>query len=325
MADITQNDLSLVEMNKRLVGGMVQSVAERLTKKLRLLEDAVWARSNQEKSNNITVRTYEPIGTMTGINEGADRESSATQQVEEPIGFLESYSRVDKKLTDLAPGNEQFVRQTEDVAFMNGLKKTMGSKLVYANRSTNIREVDGFFTRFNTLAGGQVRGGGGTGNDLMSIVAIKWSIEDGCYLCFPKNSPKGAGLRPEPLGLKLVQDASGKDMQAWVTHWQAEWGICMRDRRAFARYANIETTGSTNIFDDNLLMEMLIEDLVDLDNVVLYTNRRGLSQFTKNANVKTNASYVWSEDGPYAKPTVRFMGIPVKLHEELLVAESAVA
>jgi hypothetical protein len=325
MPDILQNDLSLVETNKRIVGGMVQAVAERLTKKLRMLEDAVWSRSNQEKSNIITVRTYEPVGTMTGINEGADREASATNQVEEPICFLESYSRVDKKLTDIAPGNEQFVRQTEDMAFMNGLKKTMGTGLIYHSRSTNIRMVDGIFTRFNTLAGGQVRSGGGSGNDLMSILAIKWSVEDGCYLCFPKNSPKGAGLRPEPLGLRLVTDANGKDMQAWVTHWQAEWGICIKDNRAVARYANIETSGAANIFDDNLLIEMLTEDLIDLDNVVLYTNRRGLAQFTKNANVKTNAAYQVTDDGPYARPTVRFHTLPVKLHEQLLITESAVA
>ena len=194
------NDLGLVELTKRLHDGKYAPIAERLTHSFRTLEDIRWVPSTDEKVNTMTHRQTEPSGTHTGINEGADRESSGTGEETEPIAFLESYSRVDTKLTDLAPGNERFVRATEDKAFMNGLTKTLGNTIFYGNRATDIRAIDGFSTRFNALGSdpdvSRVVGAGGSGADLMSFWIVRWSEEDGVYMHYPKNSV--AGLKMEP-------------------------------------------------------------------------------------------------------------------------------
>ena len=135
------NQLTLVELAKRTNNNDILLIAEVLSKKNRILQDAVWAEANQLTSHRITQRVAEPSGTWRQLNAGVPTEASQTVQIEEGIGMLEAYSKVDADLVKLAPDPRAF-RMSEDTAFLNGLAKTFATALIYGNASTNPEQIN---------------------------------------------------------------------------------------------------------------------------------------------------------------------------------------
>lgn len=324
MAEVANTDLGLVELAKRTADGNLLEVSEVMAEENRIVEDAPWVPSNKDTVNVINRRMSLPSGSLTAINEGVTRESSKTKQIDEPIATLESLSRVDEKLTRWAPGNKQFVRFTEDMAFLEGLTQRLAELLIYGDRSDDPRSINGLATRFNDLSLDNVHDGGGTGSDVTSIYAVKWDIRKGVFLHFPKNSEgtQAGGVHYEDRGLRLVQDADGKEYFAWLTQWYIEFGLSIRDDNAVQRYANIESSGSSNIFDDDKLITLL-RKFKNLKGVILYANSTVLTQMDINANNKTNVNYTVKDI--WGIPTTHFRGVPVKQVDQIVDTETAVA
>lgn len=315
-----RNQLTLVELAKRTGDGNLLEIAEVLEETNEMLEDAIWLEANMGDHHLITVRTSLPAGSWRLLNKGVPPEASSTRQVKEGIGMLESYSKVDAKLVRLAPNGNQF-RSQEDMAFVEGMSQTLQATMIYGNLDANPEQFDGLANRYSALSLANVHDGGGTGNDVTSIWLIQWDRTK-VHLIYPRGS-RSMGIDVSNLGEDTVQDADGNEYQAFRTHFEINCGLCVRDDRAVQRYANIESTGATNIFDENIVIEAMNLMLQRGKGAVMYGNRTIMSQVDKQANTKTNVYYTIGEE--FGRPVNYLRGIPVKLVEQLLNTESAVA
>lgn len=310
--------MTAMELANRHAGDRTLAIVETLTKKNRILEDMLWEEANGLAKHIIAARLGEPSGTWRHANKGVDLEASQTGPTEEPIAILEAFSQIDDYHYRLARDKGKF-RWSEDVAFINGMNKNIATTLIYGALFTDPEKFDGFATRFNNLSDPNVLGTGGTGGNLSSIWVLKWDLTEGCSVAYPWGS-QTLGIESEDLGYIRVTDAAGLPYMAWVTHFIFNIGLVVRQQKAVYRICNIATTGVSNIFDDDDLIDAL-NYLIDLDGVVIYVNRTIKTQMDKNAKDKTN---VWYDmQNVWGKPTTMFQGIPVKLVEAITDAESA--
>jgi len=317
----TSSYFTLLETAKRHdPDGNVAKIAEILTEKNQLLEDAVFTEANNITSHMFTQRLTEPSGSWVNVNEGVSVEASRTKQLVEPVKFLEAYSRIDERILEFESNKEAF-RTTEDMAFVGGLAKTFAESFFYGSVADDPKEIIGLSNReyYDALADDNVHGAGGTGGDVSSAWIIDWG-PDKVGLVYPKGSPT-AGIEMEDLGRQLVDDGSNNLYTAYVTRFKFHTGIVIRDPRCIQRVCNIETSGSSNILDTDDLIDAITN--MPEQRGVIYVNKTLWSQLLKDAKDKTNVYY--TPDDPWGRRfRVDFMGLPVKLIEQLVNDESDV-
>lgn len=312
--------LNLIELAKRTGNGNLLLIAENLTEKNAMLKDAFWVQANQLTSHKITQRQALASGTWRQLNKGVPSETTHTKQVVEPIGMLESYSKVDTVLANLAPNPQQF-RSDEDMGFVEGMSQTLTDALVYGSIVSDPDSFDGFATRFNDLSLANVYDGGGDAT-MSSIYIIKWGERgDGCHMIYPRAS-KSLGINVNDLGEDTVLDSDSNEYQAYRTHFQVFSGLCIRDTRAFARIANVNvaTLWSSSLVD-NVMIEAL-NNFWSLDRTAIYVNRDVMTKMDIEAKDKDNVYY--QPGNLWGLPTTFFRGIPVRLTDAILSTESEV-
>jgi hypothetical protein len=317
--------LTLMELAKRTHNSNIQRISEVLSTKNIILKDAVWAPANGPTSHTFTKRLSEPSGTWRQLNYGVQPEASMTQQIVEGIGMLEAYSKVDKVLVELAENPAEF-RFTEDLAFLAGLGKTFATALMYANKSTNPEQFDGFTTRYNAASDANVWDNGDTGSVSSSIWLVKWSTTEGAHLVYPK-SHNAFGIDHEDLGKQLVEDSAGGLYEAYVSHFKVHAGLCVKDDRSVQRIASIDssiTVGSGAGFLDIDYVVKALNQMLD-DDCVMYVNRAVKTILDIYAIDKSNGFYTQMPDGNiWGRPVTYFQGIPIRLVEALVNTEDAV-
>jgi hypothetical protein len=266
-----------------------------------------------------------PSGSWRKINAGVAKEASRTQQIEEPIGMLEAYSQVDEALVDLAPDPVSF-RRSEDLAFIEGMSQTLSTALIYGSHAATPEQFDGFATRYanlttaGTSAVHNVHGGSGTGSDTTSVWLIQWG-PDKVHLFYPRNSDT-IGLTMKDDGLETVLDASSNPYKAYQSHFKSYIGLCVRDDRCVQRLANIESTGSSNIWSDDVTVRALREMPDGGAGAVMYANRTVLAQIDIDAKDRSNVWY--NEKDVWGRPVMTFRGIPVRQVDAILNTETAI-
>lgn len=314
-----RGQLTFYELARRTGNNNLMEIAEVLDETRAMSEDAVWLEANNLTSHMVTIRTSLPTGTWRMLNYGVPAESSATRQIEEGIGSLESYSKIDRDWVNIAP-NPQQARSDEERAFIEGLSQTLGDTLIYGNVYQDPEKIHGFANRYGTL-GTRVLDSGGTGSDLTSMWAIQWGRTK-VHLIYPRGH-KAMGVEMEDLGEDTVSDGAGGEYQAYRTHFQIKTGLVVRDDRCVGRLANIETTGTTNIFDDTLMIQLLNRLYQRGRGAVIYGNVTSLTQVDQQANSKTNVYYTIGQE--FGKPINYFRGHPLKQEDSILDTEGAVA
>lgn len=320
MADIVQNQLSLVELAKRsLHADSLLPIAELLHRKNRWMEDAVWVEANKTTSHLFSERTSEPTGTPRELNKGIPIEASGTAQREEPIMMLEAESVIDERLIQLSRNPAKF-RSDEDAAFLSGMGKTIAQTLVYGNRATDPRIITGIAPRLNALAMPNVHAGGGSA-DRSSLYLVQWG-EDKVHLIYPQGS-QTMGIRSEDMGRQRILDASGNSYWAWVTRFYFDIGLVIRNPRAIARVANIDVKNATLPAVDDFLIDAIHEMEGDGEGLVIYCNRDMMKVFDKKAKDKSNVNY--TIDTPFGRPQTYFRTAPIKLMETVVSNEAAVS
>lgn len=320
MAELdTRGQLTLIELAKRTNNGNLLTIAEVMSETNEILDDAVWQESNQLTSHLITRRHSLPAGSWRRLNSGVDTESSATSQLSEAIGMLESYSEVDKKLVDIAPNPKQF-RSDEDMAFVEGMSQSVADTIIYGNMATHPERIYGISTRYNDLACSNVFSASGSGSDLTSIWVIQWGVRQ-VFLIYPQNS-KSVGIQAIDLGEHTALDTNSKKYQVYRTHFTIDVGMAVRDERCIQRQCNIESAGASNLWDDDLLIGMLNNLPYKGKGAVIYCNKTIKTQMDVTAKDKTNVSYNTRE--VFGHETTHFRGVPVHQVDAILNTESEV-
>jgi len=316
--------LTLLELAKRTdPDGDLAVIAEVLAEDNEILLDAPWLEANDTFGHKITRRTSLPTGSWRKLNAGVAAEMSRTQEVYETIGMLESYAEVDKDLADAAPNPKQF-RNQEAQAFLEGLSQTLASTSIYGNTATTPEKFDGFATRMPSIAATtNVINEGGTGSDLTSIFIVNWGPNK-VFMVYPRGS-KSMGVKHTDLG-EETKSASSTLWQVYRDHFQVKCGIVVKDDRCIGRLANIESTGTSNLFDEDNLITILNRMPSAGRGAVLYCNATVQSQMEINLKDKTNVNYTpGGGEGLAGQPVVRFRGCPVRRVDQITITEAALS
>lgn len=315
-----RGQLTLIELAKRTGNNNLLEIAEVLSAVNQMLDDAVWVEANSLTSHLVTIRTSLPTGTWRKLNYGVAAESSSTRQADEPIGMLESYSKIDADLVKIAPDPVKF-RSDEEASFLEGMSQTLATALVYANIITDPERITGFAPRMPSLVtAGRVVGCGGTGSDVTSAYLVQWGSSR-VHLIYPRGN-RSMGINMDPLGEDTVSDGAGGEYQAFRTHFQVKVGLVVRDDRCIGRLANMEASGTTNIFDDSKLIAILNAMYMRGQGSVIYGNTTFLNQVDQQANSKTNVYYTPGEE--FGKPVNYFRGTPIKQCDAIVNTETTI-
>lgn len=336
MATIGANTLTLADWAKRLdPDGSIPAIVELLSQTNDVLDDMLWKEGNLPTGHRLTVRTGLPTVAWRLLNQGVQPSKSTTAQIDEQVGMLEAWSETDKDLAELN-GNTNAFRLSEASAFIESMNQEMVQTMFYGNSGTAPEEFTGFSVRYSDIGAGSpenaqnIVSAGGSGSDNSSIWLIVWG-ENTTFGIFPKGSQ--AGLLHEDLGLVTVETTAGiagARMRAYQDRWQWKCGIALKDWRYVVRIPNIDISnlvGKTSAAD---LIELMIKALHRVPNLqagrpVFYMNRScfEMLDIQRRDDVITGGGLTYQNmDGT---PTPTFRGIPVRIVDQLLETEAAVA
>lgn len=325
MATIGNTYPTLLNMAGRFHNGKMLPIAEVLAKDNFILADIPFLEANEIFGHRINRRTAKPTGSYRKLNEGVATEKSITTPDYEGIASLEAWSQVDAALVEGAPDPVAF-RRSEDEAFIEGMRDTFASTLVYGSTDTTPEKMDGLAQRITSLSSTSVNGvsnvigTGGSGSDTTSIWIVQWGPRK-VYMCYPKGS--AAGLDMEDFGKQVVLDASSNPYTAYRSHFMWKAGLVVEDDRCIQRIANIETTGSSNIFDEDDVITCLNRLPFGGRGAVIYCNRTIKTQMDIKAKSQTNVNYTSSEI--FGLPVTQFRGVPVRQVDAILDTETAIS
>lgn len=333
MTTLTSNFLTLADWSKRVdPEGNVPVVAELLSQSNEILEDALFAEGNLPTGHRVIIRTGLPTAYWRSINQGIPTSKSITAQVDESIGMLEAYAKVDKDLA-LLNGNTSAFRLSEDSAFLEAMNQAQAQTLFYGNPATDPRQYLGLASRFGAISGAgnsqNILDAGGTSTNNASIWLVCWG-ENSVFCTFPKGSK--AGLIHDDQGELVVYDSNSNPYQAFQTHYQWKNGLVVKDWRYVVRIANINTANlvaETAAADIVKLMSRALDRIpnINTSKPAFYMNRTLFSMLriqslNKSQNV-VNIETGLNQFGQ-ANNWLNFLGVPVRRVDQLLNTEARV-
>ena len=333
MAVLATNALTLADWAKRIdPDGRAPVVAELLSQSNEILEDALFVEGNLPTGHRVVIRTGLPQVYWRSLNTGVPSSKSTTAQVDESVGMLEAYSRVDKDLAELNGNVAQF-RLSEDTAFLEAMNQTQAGTMFYGNPATDPRQYLGLAPRYGVISGAgnaqNIIDGGGTSTINTSVWLVGWG-ENTVFCTFPKGST--AGLSHKDDGVLTVYDGNNNPYKAYQTHYQWKNGLVVKDWRYAVRICNIDRA--------NLVNESAAADLVKLMSRALdripsfgmcrpafYMNRTVYSMLRIQAlNKSQNAITIEKGLNQFGTPMswAAFEGVPLRRVDQITLAEARV-
>lgn len=338
MGALANTHVTLLDWARRLdPDGKIAKVIEVLNESNEILDDINFAEGNLPTGHKVTVRASLPTPTWRLLNKGVVRSKSTSNQITETCGMMEAYSEIDKDLAMLN-GNTAEFRFTEDLAHIEAMNQEFASTLIYGDTSVDPEEFVGLAPRYYSTSDGTTKGNlidaGGTSTDNTSVWLVGWSPATIMGI-FPKGSK--AGLQMTDQGEQRVLDADSNPFQAYVTHFQWKCGIAVKDWRYVVRICNIdisdlETAGDAADSSANLLkhMSVAMDKLPPSGMVrpVFYCNNRVRAmirvKFLNKSNTYITLDELQSPVSGLKRPTLSYMGIPIRRIDKILVNETQI-
>lgn len=301
--------------------GDMMIVVDVLSETNAILDILPFQMANGRTYHKVVRSASEPTGTFRGYNEGVSKESGKDQEALEPLGMLDSISEADVALVKTAPDPQVF-RMNHARKFMRGMSKTLAATYIYGDADKTPQKFTGLSPRMDAIDSEFVFGAGGTGSDVTSIYVVIPGI-DKVYGVFPQGS-EFVGIEHEDRGIDLVLDTNSKKFRAYVDYFSATQGLVVEDPRCIGRIANIETSGTSNIFDEDLLIELLNNMPDEGSGAVILCNKTIKTQAEIRLKDKNNVN--WSvEEGLGGRKWMHFRGQPVRIVEQIVNTENAIS
>lgn len=314
--------------------------AEVLNRKCPLLKVLPMIASNNVMSNIGVRDSYIGSPGTRRFNEGIVPTATHSTPISEPIAMFEDYSEVDYALWKIQNDPNAW-RQSQDRRKVEGLTQKLETTLFYGNYSTvDPGGFNGLATRFNTKTSrpnsdtswpyNTYDGGGTTG-----VVTSIWLVEFGpkkVFGIYPPNFPGGLKIEDKGQVTKeagYAQTTAGALYEVLRTHFVWMIGLMVEDERCVQRYANVATTGSSNIFDEEVLITLKnqLPGAGEDPGTVILVNRTVKTQMDIRAvTQKMNTYFIQEPTGDvWGRPVTRFQGIPVLVAEMIVNTETAIA
>jgi hypothetical protein len=344
MATLTAAFPTLLDFAKSIdPDGKPARVAEILNQFNEILDDMVWQEGNLPTGHQVTVRKTIGSATFRLFNQGVVPRVSTTGQITETCAKIEDRSEIDCALAKLN-GNTAGFRMQQQAGIIESFNQTLAKTLIYGDTTVNPERFNGIVPRYSTISGtgttvpNVITAGGSTASAQTSIYLVGWSPTT-VFGIFPKGS--AAGLVVQDLGEQTIFDTqtpvAGR-FQAFVTRFEWNPGLAIADWRYVVRICNIDVAALKTSADSSdtaaklfKWMSLAIDQLFSVTGVrpVFYANQtvRGLLR-VQLAN-KSN-SFVTLDDwsagpGILVRPTLKFMGYPVRRCDQILNTESVVS
>lgn len=312
--------------------GMYLRSAKVLHRACPLVQYLPMVKSNQIMSHVGVRESYLPTPGTRQFNYGVAPSASHSTPFNEGIAMFEDYSVVDEKMCKIQNDPNAW-RQGKDEKKIEALTQKLEYEIIYGSLDVDPGSFPGLATRFastTTYPNGDstwdynVYDGGGTGADTTSI----WLMElgpDQVYTVYPPNLP--AGLEIEDLGKDTYVDSSNLHHEVLRTHFVWNLGLVIDDERCVQRYANIETSGASNIFDPEVMIDLKnrLPGKGEAPGSVVVANRRIKTQMEIAALNKLNGYFSQDEGGNiWGQKVTRFQNMPVLCCEKIVNTETAI-
>lgn len=323
MGVITQSQyMSLIEAQRREHFDDAASVIGEAARVNQILQVLPWYPASHGTYNQFFMAGRLGKGAFSRMNGPMNVMSSSGGIVTEPVKLYDGESRVDERVLK-GTKNPTAVRDSEDAMNVEGAMQDWVTALFYSSSASNPDSFDGLAARRPSL-GAYAMGAGGTGSDVTSMWLAEFS-KKGMYMTYPENAGGPPAFNMEDRGRHLVRTpANDGDMWAWIRHIEIWSGFTLRDERALLRYANIESTGSSNIFSGTGFIQLKNRLPSRGANAVAFANRTVLGQMEVALFEKANLQLSISEVEGFG-PVMRWSGIPVLLCESLVDTETAIS
>jgi hypothetical protein len=333
MAVLGVNNPTLLDIIKATdPDGSIADVVEALDEQNPILKDMTFKEGNLPTGERVTIRSGLPNISWRAYNEGIANSKSTRIQVDEGVGMLNGRSSVDVSEARLN-GNEAAFRASEDTAFVSSFDITVSDAIFYSNVATAPKQFHGLAPRFNTLSLANVidyndydSNMSPAGDDSRSIWFVTWHPQT-CYGIFPKGSK--AGLIETDMGKQLVLDSGGTNSYlAWVTDYEWQLGLVVKDWRYIVRIANIDSSAVT-IQHATLAGPFIELAMIEAHNrifnlnvgrTVCYMDRAIKTALEQQTALKTTMNFTpvdW-----HGKQVMGFRGTPIVICDALATDEA---
>ena len=313
-------ELSLIDIARRFEDGRLLPVVNALSQINECVEDFLLVEAKYPTGDTYQYETALAEGQWAAYGVGTHAERSDQDENYESIGSLTGLSRLNFR-TARASGDVSALRNQEDMRYIKGMSHTIIGTVFYGHEAVNPAQFTGLTPRYNDLDIETVFGQGGSGNTNSSLWLVNWDPTDGVCLMYPKGRAD-KGISIYNMGEGVATDyKNGGEYMVYRTFFEFEWGMMVKREDMVARISNIATSGNSNTFDFNTVIDALVA-LYQKRNHVMYCNRKLLGQIEKYVFAEDN---VWRTDTNAFGQEVRSMrGHTLKLVEQLLGTESAV-
>lgn len=325
---------TLVDLAKMMDpnGGRLLFCAQTLARKNPIVREFPIMEANQLLTHVGNRDASLPTVQKRAINDGVPKSTHKEVPITAPMSLFETMSQIDTEILKLAGANAEAVRQRKDAKFLEAMAQAVADEIFYGSLADDVLGFNGLSTIFNSSTAYpngdstwyyNVQLAGGDGSNTTSI----WVIEPGpekVHLIYPKGTQ--AGIEVNDLGKQLVTGiTTGTQFTAFVTQFMWRCGLFVQDERCVQRIANVEYTGSTNIFNDDQLITALnrLPDMGENPATRIYVNRAVRTQMDIWAKDKNNVNYMNVADAA-GKPVLYFRGVPVQVCDGIGNAETVI-
>lgn len=340
---------TIIDVASRIDGnGNIMPVAEMLSQHNDYASDMPIVEANEMAGHNFSFRSSIPAGTWRSYNQGTPYGKSTTAKARVGLGMLRGVSQVDMDLANHSGDAAKF-RQSEDVAFLEGMSQTIAQTMFYGNSTANPEQFMGLSPFYNTLNtataqnAAAVINGGGAASANTSMWLIGWG-NNSIFGVYPRGSK--AGLFMDDQGSVVpAYDSAGNPYRAWTTWFGQDIGLVPMDWRYAVRIANLDTTNAglagptpPDLFAlmANAIMlppstSQQLSGIVGTDapwddgakKFVWYANRTILYWLTVQSIRGRNV--LLDPDESAGRPWTTWRGIPIKCVDQLVNTEATVS
>jgi len=308
---------------------MYVKVANVLALKLPLMRMLPMQASNQLLSEIYSKVLSMGSPTLRRFNEYVTPTANHRVPGTEPIAMFQDWSEVDAKLCDIQNDPTQW-RMDEDMIKVESMSQSVEDQFLNGNIATYPAGINGLFTRYKsstTRPNGvsttryNVQLAGGSGSDVTSILAMELGPTK-VYGIYPKNTR--AGINIENKGKVTVTSGTGR-MDVYQTLIECFFGLVVKDDRCVQRIANIEVSGTANLFDPDLLSSALrrLPGGGNDPNTVVLVSPTVMDQMDTMARDKFNVTY--TPDEVWGGQVTRFMRVPVYVADKISETQTAIS
>lgn len=331
--------------------GKVAVLAELLNQSNEVIYDMNFIEGNLPTGHKSVVRTALPTVALRQFYKGVAVSKSGRATIEDVCAMQEGRNEIDKDLADLN-GNSAAFRMSEALGFVESMNETFAQQVFYGNTAMNKDGILGLAPRYASLEGTSAQNiinAGGAGNTNTSVYLVGWG-ENTCTGIYPKGSK--AGLVQEDLGVIDAFDSNQNRFRAYAELWQWKYGLCVKDWRYVVRIANISVpdlisqSNTQAVTASTWLNKLMIRALARIPSMgmcrpVFYANRTIKEMLSIGALDKSQNALSFTEAvNQYGTVTagsvagagtgisggvLKFMGVPVRTVDQLLLTEAAVS